>query len=186
MLNRMAVTVLSLMALSATVQAETQEPVLALMSDSHVVEIDRPPADVWALIKRMYHAGERYRARGLDIIPITDDPAAFLGGYRGVPKEGSGAPELVVHFSAVDDDNMFLAMFMGGLLPRGLYITHDVSPCGDGSRYQVVIQGYMPVDLPDGQAPTVEAVNDWMTARVAAHNAGLQEIVAKEIVEALK
>jgi len=162
------------------------DPLLALMTDSHVVELEQPPETVWAHVKRLYHAGDRYRARGLKIVPITDEPAAFLGGYRGVAEQNSDARELVVHFSAVDDDNMFLSMYMDSLLPRGLYITHDVSPSPNGSRYQVIIHGYMPVDLPEGVVPTSEKVNEWMTSYLTSHNEGLREIVDREITQALK
>ena len=166
--------------------ADDAQPVLSLMTDSHVVHVDQPPEVVWAHIKRMYHQGDRYRARGLELTPVTDDPSAYLGGYRGKAPAGSDAPNLEVHFSAVDDENMFLAMYMDGLLPKGIYISHDVDPAGDGSRYQVIIQGFMPVELPDGQPLTAEAVHQWMTARVADHNQGLQEIVNEEIVQALE
>ena len=163
------------------------KPVQALLTDSFVVQIDHPPEVVWAHLKRLYVKGDRYRQRGLEVSPITNDPTAFLGGLHAVskPDAAEGEIELRVRFSIIDDENKFMAMHMDGLLPRGIYISHDVSPVGEGSRYQVIIHAFMEVENNDNKPPTAESVREWMTARLAGHNQGLKATVMKEIVEAL-
>lgn len=189
-----AALVMGAMSCAETPSATTSdEPIVqsvpALMTDDHQLYIDKPADLVWAEIKRRYVDGDRYAEYGNDIIQLTDDPKAFMGGYKAIAEteDGEKITNGVFRFSDIDDENMFLAMSIDTPDVKNIVVSHHIRPSGDGAVYHGIIHAFFPVTGSDGAAPTVAESAEQMDALLTDHHGGLVEIMetVKTEIEAL-
>ena len=161
--------------------------VSALMTDDHEVYIDRPADEVWAEIKRLYVEGDRYVSYGHQVVPLENDPKAFLGGYRAEPAPGQDGRAGVFRFSDIDDEKRFLAMSIDADGIENITVSHWVLPAGDGARYSVIINAFFPVEGTTDALPSQDKVRQKMTALLDDHHEGLSGIMdtVKAEIEAL-
>ena len=175
---------------SVALGAGKNEPVFAHFTDHYTIEVDAPPETVWAHVKHLYVDGERSLQQGAaEVLPITDDISAYLGGLRVIRRsEGGVISESRTTFSAIDDKTMFLSMHMsgtpsGGASPQkagGIYMTHDVRPAGRKSEWQVIIHTLLEVQFEAGEQPSAELVRKKMAELFTRHNRQVGEILEKQ------
>lgn len=161
--------------------------VRALMTDDHDVHIDRDPDLVWSEIKRLYVEGDRYRSYGNVVATLAGDARAYAGGYRADPADDEEGRAGVFRFSDIDDHRRFLAMSIDADGLADITVSHWVIPQGEGARYSVIINAFMPIESADGAVPTPATVADEMALILAEHHEGLVEIMetVKAEIEAL-
>lgn len=172
---------------AVTGAAKPAEVILAPFSDHYSIRIEKPADVVWQHIKRLYVEGERMRQQGFAVSPVTD-PAAWLGGVRGVRDSNAERPEVTILVSGVDETERLLSLMIVLENPVPAYVTHQVRPDGpNASIYQTVVLTQWPVKKPAGGALTADQVRAKMKADVAFHNGEVAAIMTREkaVIEAL-
>ncbi len=109
---------------------------------NHVsIEIDCDARRVWNDIIEYYERGRKFADLGYAVTPLSDDPAALLGGYRIVGRIGDVEDERICRITERDDEAMrlsvradYLAPSMMGLL---VHATYQAVPTPSGTRYDV-------------------------------------------------
>jgi hypothetical protein len=170
-----------------TAPAAASDILLAPFSDHYSIRIEKPADVVWRHIKQLYVDGERMRQQGFAVSPVTD-PAAWLGGVRGVRGSNAKRPEVTILVSGIDETERLLSLMIVLENPVPAYVTHQVRPDGpNASIYQTVVLTQWPVKKPDGGALTADHVRAKMKADVAFHNGEVAAIMKREkaVIEAL-
>jgi len=168
--------------------AEEAQTVRSFFTDELSVHMDVPPDVLWEEIKSMYVDADKFRRLGFTVEPVKD-PVAYLGGTRiSLIDETTGEADIrTAHFSAIDDKKRFLALravYNSGI---SAFASYQVRPEGEGSSFQLIAHGQVPVTLPAGVEPTQASVRAAMAPVIAEHERALREIWAeeKERIEAM-
>lgn len=172
---------------AAPAEMPTQDRILAPFADHYSIRIEKPADVVWRHIKRLYVEGERMRQQGFAVSPVAD-PAAWLGGVRGVRSSDDKRPEVTILVSGIDEAERLLTLMIVLENPVPAHVTHQVRPDGpNASIYQTVVLTQWPVKVPAGGALTADQIREKMKADVAFHNAEVAAILAREkaVIEAL-
>lgn len=172
---------------AAPAPAQTPDRILAPFADHYSIRIEKPADVVWRHIKRLYVEGERMRQQGFAVSPVAD-PAAWLGGVRGVRDSNGERPEVTILVSGIDEAERLLTLMIVLENPVPAHVTHQVRPDGPkASIYQTVVLTQWPVKVPAGASLTADQVREKMKADVAFHNAEVAAILAREkaVIEAL-
>jgi len=162
--------------------AEESAPLRSFFTDEMTVHMDVPPDVLWAEIKSMYVEGNKFRRLGFDVVPVKDDPRAYLGGTRVSRVDPNSGDEdiRIAHFSTIDDEKRFLslrAVYSSGI---GAFASYQVRPEGDGSSFQLIAHGEVPVPLPADVEATQETVRKAMASVIAQHQRDLRAVWAEE------
>lgn len=156
-------------------------PLLVPFTDHYTMRVERSARDVWAHLKILYVDGERSRQQGYQVTPLTNDPAAWLGGTVAVAPAKSERPKVTIRVSALDEEAMLMTLFIELENPVPVYVVHQVRPDGDkASIYQTIIQTQWPISAKPGETQTPASVKAAMTAVVKHHNEEVAEIMRKE------
>jgi len=112
----------------------------------------------------------------------VDDPVAYLGGTKiSRTEDATGEADIrVAHFSAIDDNKRFLALravYSSGI---SAFASYQVRSEGQGSNFQLIAHGQVPVNLPAGMEPTQASVHAAMAPVIAEHERALREAWAEE------
>jgi len=163
------------------VMAEEQQTLRAFFTDEMTVFIDVPPDVLWKEIKSMYVDADKFRRLGF-AVEAVNEPTAWLGGTRVTRvDEASGEADIrTAHFSAIDDSKRFLALravYSSGI---SAFASYQVRAQGEGSSFQLIAHGQVPVSLPAGVAPTQDSVRAAMAPVIAEHERALRDIWAEE------
>jgi len=161
--------------------AEEAQTVHSFFTDELSVHMDVPPDVLWEEIKSMYVDADKFRRLGF-AVEAVEDPAAYLGGTKiSRVDEATGEADIrTAHFSAIDDEKRFLALravYSSGI---SAFASYQVRPEGDGSNFQLIAHGQVPVTLPAGVVPTQASVRAAMAPVIAGHERALRETWAKE------
>lgn len=156
--------------------------VRALMTDNFSIKIDRRADFVWQQVKNLYIDGERYRQNGGEVVPLVNDPEAYLGGYKTVRRseDGNVVGESAFRFSRIDEARRFIAMTIDTPENGKAIVTHEVEPAGDGAVYSVVIHVFIDISIEPGEDTTSEVVRKKMAERLSEHHAGVEDIWKKQ------
>jgi hypothetical protein len=161
--------------------AEGQQSVRAFFTDELSVYMDVPPEVLWEEIKSMYVDADKFRRLGF-AVEAVEDPVAYLGGTKiSRIDEATGEADIrTAHFSAIDDEKRFLALravYSSGI---SAFASYQVRADGEGSNFQLIAHGQVPVTLPAGVAPTQASVRAAMAPVIAGHERALREVWAEE------
>jgi hypothetical protein len=172
---------------AAATAPQASDMILAPFSDHFTIRVEKPADIVWRHIKRLYVDGERMRQQGFAVSPVTD-PAAWLGGVRGVHPSNTARPEVTILVSGVDEKERLLTLMISLENPVPVFATHRVRPDGPNAAiYETIVQTRWPVKKPEGGALTPDYVREKMKADVAFHNSEVAAIMKREkaVIEAL-
>jgi hypothetical protein len=161
--------------------AEEEQTVRSFFTDELSVHMDVPPDVLWEEIKSMYVDADKFRRLGF-AVEAVDDPVAYLGGTRiSRIDEATGEADIrTAHFSAIDDAKRFLALRAVYASGISAFASYQVRPEGEGSNFQLIAHGQVPVTLPAGVVPTQASVRAAMAPVIAEHQRALREIWAEE------
>jgi hypothetical protein len=142
----------------------------------HAVDIARPAAVVWQDIVETYVNARKFSSQGHVIEPLTDDPAAYLGGYRMTLRDKDGAvlDDRVCRITERDDAAMRLSLCAEYVLPAEMKLVVNASyqaiPTATGSRYHLDAYSMMDVSLPQSSSdPSVKQVAEQFQSGSAGH-----------------
>lgn len=163
------------------VMAEAQQTVHSFFTDELTVHMDVPPDVLWEEIKSMYVDADKFRRLGF-AVEAVDEPVAYLGGTKiSRIDEATGEVDIrTAHFSAIDDSKRFLALravYSSGI---SAFASYQIRAEGEGSSFQLIAHGQVPVSLPAGVAPTQDSVRAAMGPVIAEHERALRDTWAEE------
>jgi hypothetical protein len=140
------------------------------------VDITRPAAEVWRDILETYVDGRKFSSQGHAIEPLTDDPAAFMGGYRMTLRDAVGTvvDDRVCRITERDDSAMRLSLCAEYFLPAGMNLvvnaSYKATPTDNGARYSLDAYSMMDVAVPVTAAdPSVQQVAEQFQSGSAGH-----------------
>lgn len=162
---------------------------LVPFTDHYQLAVAKPASVVWAHLKHLYIDGERARQQGYTVIPLADDPSAYLGGTMARQPTQPNRPFVKTRVSTVDEKAMLLTLVIDLENPAPVYVIHQVRPDGAGaSVYQTIIQTLWPITAKPGETLTAASVGDRMRPIIANHQREVAEILTREksVIEAMK
>jgi len=124
------------------------------------IDIACDPQRVWRDILEAVLEGGQFAQYGYRMEPLTEDPAAFLGGYRLVleGKDGAIADDRIVRVTERDEEAMRLSLFADYSLPAeaavAVHATYQAVRIPSGTRYELHAYTNMNVARPDAVAAT--------------------------------
>jgi hypothetical protein len=143
----------------------------------NAVDIARPAAVVWRDILATYVDGHKFSSLGHVIEPLTNDAAAYLGGYRMTlrDKDGTVLDDRVCRITERDEAAMRLSLCAEYLLPAEMKLIvnasyHAIPTNAGGSRYELNAYSMLDVSLPkNASEPSVEQVAEQFQSGSAGH-----------------
>ena len=131
----------------------------------NAVDINRPAQALWQDILETYVDGRKFSSQGHVIEPLTDDPAAYLGGYRMTlkDKDGTLVDDRVCRITERDEAAMRLSLCAEYFVPPEMNLivnaSYQATPTANGSRYTLDAYSMMDVALPKSASePSVKQV----------------------------
>lgn len=124
-------------------------------STHHVaVSFDCPIEVIWAEIVRGMGDGCRFEAQGYLVAPLTDDPRAYLGGYR-IWREGADDPDERLVFVSERDNvsrRLSLIAYYMGATARSTVVnaTYSAEATAAGNWYRIDCHGTYDLQTSEG------------------------------------
>jgi hypothetical protein len=126
------------------------------------IDIACEPQRVWRDILETFLEGGQFVQQGYQMEPLTEDPAAFLGGYR-IHLKGADAAitdDRIVHVTERDEHALRLSLFADYRLPPEMalvvHASYQAVPIHSGTRYELHAYSNFNLARPErGATPTL-------------------------------
>jgi hypothetical protein len=123
--------------------------------------------------------GSKFARQGFEVEPITDDPRAYLGGYRMVQRHADRIDERLCFVTERDETARRLSVcaYYVGSIAQGVVVqaTYSALAGEQGSVYQIDCHGTQDVEIPSGS--TTAGIAAMMAASTQAMNEALRAML---------
>ena len=146
---------------NASEPSNAQETARISIVSRAAIAIEAPTDIVWRFILDQYQLGEKFVEDGFDVLPLKDDPAALLGGYRVQKKDESGALiyESIGYVSELDHAERRLSIYARFPIPESpadmtVNVTYEAIADGAHTTLEAHVYGQFTLAVGPSGNPT--------------------------------